>query len=46
MRGCTCAIKYDAETNRYTCSVTGGECFFLIPNSKRCAEEFGEGPDA
>lgn len=28
------------------CSVTGDGCMFLIPNSKACAETFGEGPDA
>lgn len=29
-----------------TCLVTGDRCMFLIPNSKACAEKYGEGPDA
>lgn len=28
------------------CSITEGECMFLFPNSKLCAEIYGEGPDA
>ncbi len=31
---------------RFTCLVSGSECVYLIPNSKRCAEDYGEGPDA
>lgn len=31
---------------RPKCSVSGDDCVFLIPNSKSCAEMFGEGPDA
>lgn len=34
------------EDGRYTCRVTGDDCMFLIPNSKLCAEIYGEGPDA
>lgn len=27
------------------CSVSGGACMYLYPDSKRCAREYGEGPD-
>ncbi len=30
----------------YGCSITEGACMFLFPDSKRCAQEYGEGPDA
>ncbi len=43
--GCTYA-KYDADDARYSCGVTGGGCVFMMPDSKRCAELYGEGPDA
>jgi len=39
---CICAL-YDDE-GRYNCSISGDSCIYLIPNSKRCAEEYGEGP--
>ena len=42
---CKSASFYEDE-GRYYCEVSGSQCMFLIPNSKRCAEEFGEGPDA
>lgn len=42
--GCKCA-KFDGE-GRYECAVTGDGCVFLFPNSKACAELYGEGPDA
>lgn len=45
MMGC----KYAAESGQYhgwECTVTGGECAFLTPNSRLCADEYGEGPDA
>lgn len=42
---CKCAT-FDESTGRYRCSVTDGDCEFLIPSSKACAEVFGEGPDA
>lgn len=29
-----------------SCPVTGDRCMFLIPNSKACAEKYGEGPEA
>ncbi|MBA4510318.1 hypothetical protein H1057_20225 [Clostridium sporogenes] len=41
---CKCA-SYNGE-GRYNCSISGDGCIYLIPNSKRCAEEYGEGPDA
>lgn len=44
-RGCRCAIITD-EFGVYECEVLGGECEFFIPDSKKCAELFGEGPDA
>lgn len=44
-RGCKCAT-YDPDDGRYSCSVSGDGCMYLIPNSKRCAEDYGEGPDA
>lgn len=30
----------------YGCSITEGACMFLFPDSKCCAQEYGEGPDA
>ena len=41
---CKCA-KYDAEDGRYLCSVSGDNCMYLIPNSEKCAKDYGEGPD-
>jgi hypothetical protein len=45
MAGCKCA-KLDPEKERYECSVTGDDCMYMIPDSKRCAKDYGEGPDA
>lgn len=42
---CKCAISTD-EYHGWECTVTGGACVFLNPNSKQCAEMFDEGPDA
>lgn len=42
---CKCA-KYDPDEGRYYCEVSGDQCVYWIPNSKRCAEDYGEGPDA
>ena len=42
---CKCAIPTD-EYHGWECSITEGACMFMIPNSKRCAEMYGEGPDA
>lgn len=41
---CKCA-SYNSK-GRYNCTASGSECIYLFPNSKRCAEEYGEGPDA
>lgn len=41
---CKCAVSTD-EYHGWECSITGGPCMYLVPNSKRCAEEYGEGPD-
>jgi len=41
---CKCA-KYEEDENRYYCSVSGSSCMFMSPDSARCAEEYGEGPD-
>lgn len=45
MAGCKCAT-FDPDDGRYSCSVSGDGCMYLIPNSKRCAEDYREGPDA
>ena len=45
MAGCACAKRTD-QYHGWECEVTGGACAFYIPNSKSCAEMFGEGPDA
>lgn len=42
---CKCAIRTD-EYHGWECDITGGSCMFLLPNSKACAEKYGEGPDA
>jgi len=44
--GCASAGKYDADTGRYGCQVTGDDCMFYRPDSKACAEMYNEGPDA
>jgi hypothetical protein len=41
---CKCS-KFDEDLGRYVCNITDSECIYYIPNSKRCAEEYGEGPD-
>lgn len=41
---CKCAIATD-EYHGYECSITEGACMFLAPDSKICAEIYGEGPD-
>ena len=45
MRGCTSSM-FDPDEGRYYCEVSGDQCMYYIPDSKRCAEEYGEGPDA
>lgn len=42
---CKAAIPTD-EYHGWECEITGGACMFLVPNSKLCAEMYGEGPDA
>jgi hypothetical protein len=43
---CNASGGYDPDTNRFTCKVTGDDCMFMRPDSKACAELYGEGPDA
>ena len=45
MARCTAAFRTD-EFHGWGCNVSGDSCMFLVPNSKACAEQFGEGPDA
>lgn len=43
------ACKYASPTDEWhgwECSVTEGPCMYLYPNSKQCAKDYGEGPDA
>lgn len=40
------AAKFDPDEGRYKCDVSGDGCMYLIPDSKRCAKDYGEGPDA
>jgi len=40
------SARYNPDEGRYMCEVSGDECMYITPNSKRCAEEFGEGPDS
>ena len=41
---CKCAKATD-EYHGWECEASGGACMFLIPDSKACAEKYGEGPD-
>lgn len=41
---CKCA-NFDSDEG-WKCSVSGDRCMFMIPDSKTCAEKYGEGPDA
>lgn len=43
--GCKCA-KLTDEWHGWECTITEGECMFSSPNSRLCAELYGEGPDA
>lgn len=45
MAGCICAHPTD-EFHGWRCEITDGECAFLFPDSKACAERYNEGPDA
>lgn len=40
---CEAAYNTD-EGNGYGCHITGGACMFLYPDSRACAEQYGEGP--
>ena len=42
---CKCSIPTD-QYHGYECSITGGECAFIFPDSVACAIQFQEGPDA
>ena len=42
---CVCSKQTD-EFHGWECSITDGACMFLFPSSKKCAEVYGEGPDA
>lgn len=41
---CKAAYPTD-EWHGYGCDISGGSCMFLYPDSKACAEKYGEGPD-
>ena len=42
-----CSAAYRTEEyHGYGCEITEGACMFLYPDSKECAEKYGEGPDA
>jgi hypothetical protein len=41
---CKCA-KFDSDSGKYKCYVSGDDCMYMFPDSKRCAEEYGEGLD-
>ena len=41
---CKAAYRTD-EWHGYGCEITEGPCVFMYPDSKRCAKEYGEGPD-
>lgn len=38
---CKFAVRTD-EFHGWKCSVAEGPCMFLLPNSKKCAEEYGQ----
>lgn len=42
---CDYAKRTD-EFHGWACAVSGGACMFVVPDSKRCAAVYGEGPDA
>lgn len=42
---CLAAVPTD-EYHGWACDITGDACMFLVPDSKACAEQYGEGPDA
>ena len=42
---CKAACHID-EWHGYGCSISGSACMFLYPDSRACAEQYSEGPDA
>jgi len=40
------SATFEPDEGRYTCSVSGDGCMYMLPDSKQCAKDFGEGPDA
>jgi hypothetical protein len=42
---CKCAYRSD-EGHGWGCEVSGSACMFIYPDSKACAEKYGEGPEA
>ena len=42
--GCLYAIETD-EYHGFECSISGGACMYISPDSKRCEREYVEGPD-
>ena len=43
--GCKAAKQSD-QYHGWECEITGGACLLFYPDSKVCAEKYGEGPDA
>ena len=41
-----CKSATEIIDGRWICALSGDCCVYLVPNSKRCAEEYGEGPDS
>ena len=39
------ASRFDPDEGRYYCDISGDQCMYLIPSSKKCMEEYGDGPD-
>lgn len=39
------AARPTDEFHGWECTITEGACMFLVPDSKACAEQYGEGPD-
>lgn len=40
---CKCA-SFDLDEG-WKCSISGDRCIYMFPDSKRCADDYGEGPD-
>jgi len=38
------SAKFDSDTYRYKCHVSGDGCVFMLPDEKLCYEMYGEGP--